>query len=279
MIAAAFVSLVPSIAIAETRLVEVPSRFLLIPPMDAGEKRVTSNSTVFEFPLRWSEAAMPSQQVWVTADRDTRLIKKEQALVRARLVFDSPEFGNASAFCVPREAAPIDDRLGGAFLGKLGMKLLRSQTDGQFCLIDKDNNGSFDHSVLINDGTSEARTPRPIETVGYRVEVGAPVWEGDKVRIIYRGKYRFDLEIVEQDNIRQFDSFTVTLPDGPHSYARQARASKTADGLYALKIPGIDLTVAYDKASQSASVRWPATAKPTIMPVPEDVNYTYRIGY
>ena len=269
-----------TIAAAETLLLEVPVRYLVVPPMEAGEKRVSKGDTVFTFPLRWEQAAILSKDVEARADAQADLIKKGQAIVRTRLKFDSPEFSRARSFCVPRKAAPVDDRLAGALLGSLGMKLVRSGTDGQFCLIDRDNDGQLDHSVLVNDGSPAARMPVQMAPISYELAVNVPVSEGDSLRILYRDKYRFELEIVQQDEVRHFDSFSVNTSAGRREYLRQARSVKTPDGSFAITVPGVELSAAsYDKASKSAAVRWPATKNATVMPVPEDVRFRVRYGY
>ncbi|WP_294071726.1 hypothetical protein, partial [Sphingomonas sp.] len=70
----------PGKTAAETRLAEVATRFLVVPPMAAGSKRVTKGDSAFEFPLRWQSAATLSRDLQLSAGKRAIAIRQGQAL-------------------------------------------------------------------------------------------------------------------------------------------------------------------------------------------------------
>lgn len=271
---------VPSLARAETRLVELPSRFLVIPPTEAFIKRLKVPDDVLNVPLRWEKAAVLGQAVDVAADDRRLRLTKGQALVETRLQFDDPKFAQAGAFCVPRVADPLRKAplLGG--LGMFGAMITRSTTDGQFCVVDIDRDGVADHSVLVNAGSPAARTPVPIAATPYALTPGAPVGDGDFFRIFYRGGSNFEMAIVQQGRARRFDTLTFVGPSGKEHYNRGLRSVKMPDGSARVPAPGVIFSARnYDKANKSIEIVWPTVTQAVALPIPDVVRESNGFSY
>lgn len=271
----------PGRGAAETRLVQVPYRFLIVPPMEAGSKRVTKGDDAFDFPMRWHGAAILPHDLELAAGNRTQVLKQGQALPETKLEFTDPSFANARAYCVPRLADPIPK--GGFLLRNLvGGAIARSLSDGQFCIIDQDLDGVADHSVLVNAGSPTAREPRPIAPTPYNVTPIAVVSEGDAVRFRYTGgKDSFEFQIVEQGRPRQFQTLQYRDAEGRgHRFERWLATRPLNDGSYAVEAPGLTFTVSgYDPATNSVLVAWPRTIRPRIVPIPDDVKFGYGTRY
>jgi hypothetical protein len=265
---------------AETKLVELPSRYLVIPPSEALTKRLRVPEDVINVPLRWEKAAVLSQAVDVVADDRRASLTKGQALVETRLQFDDPKFAQAASFCVPRAADPLRKAPMLGALGMFGAMMARSTTDGQFCLIDIERDGVADHSVLVNAGSPAARTPVPIIATPYILTPGAPVSEGDFFRIFYRGGSYFEMAIVQQGRARRFDTLTFAGPAGKETYRKGLRTVKMPDGSMRVPVPGVVFTARnYDKAGQSIEIAWPAIVQPIAYPIPDVVKESNGFRY
>ena len=146
------------------------------------------------------------------------------------------------------------------------------------CLIDKDQDGQFDHSVMVNGGSPAARMPHTIAPVGYTVQAAAPVGEGDVMRVIYKvGLFRFDIMMMEDGKERQFSSFTYTDATGRHSFGSEVYGHKNPDGTYSFDVPGFSfLSSDHDPANKSVLVSWHATHQPAIVPIPDEIGYRMR---
>jgi hypothetical protein len=268
-------------AAAETQIAKVPSRYLVVSPLEAGSKRIKAGDIAFEFPMRWESAAVLPQAVEVSADDRRVVIRSGQALASAQLRFDGPGFANAAAFCIPRTADPAAKKGGWMLTNLVGPKLLRSLTDSQFCLIDRDRDGLADHSVLVNGGSPEARTPRPITPVSYNLAPEAIVSEGDSIKILYRGgKNSFEMLVVQQGTERLYQTFQFSDAKGQHQFSRWLNREKLAGGAYRMGAPGLIFNVRdYDPRTKSILVSWDKTDEPAIVPIPDDVKIRYGYGY
>ena len=267
----------PSLASAETKPLETPSRYLVILPSESVTKHLRVGDAALDVPLRWKSAAVLSQPVQVAADDRRVNLTQGQALAEMRLQFDDPKFAQASAFCVPRLADPIRKApMAFGLGGMLGKALARSATDGQFCLVDLNRDGIADHSVLVNAGSPAARSPVPIAGAPYVLTPGAPVSEGDSFRIAYGGGSSFEIAIIQQGNARRFDTLTFVGPSGKSRFNKYLRTVKMPDGSVQVPAPGVVFTARnYDKSSKSIDIDWPAVTQPVALPIPDDVKMGY----
>lgn len=272
-------SIVPTTASAETQLLEVPTRYLVIPPSESNLRHLKVGDTVLDVPLRWQSAAVLSQPVQIAADDRRENLKQGQALVETRLLFDDPTFAQAATFCVPRLADPLrkSPLLG---LGVFGAMLARSTTDGQFCLVDRDRDGIANHSVLINAGSPAARTPVPIAKTHYVLTPGAAVSEGDSFTITYSGGKYFQLAVVQQGKARRFDTITFVGPSGRMRFNKTLSTEKMADGSIQVPAPGVTFVARnYNKANKSIDILWPAISQPIALPIPDVVKESNGFSY
>jgi hypothetical protein len=264
---------------AETRLLEVPSRYLVV-PLSAGDTRhLHEGDAVLDVPLRWRSAAVLTQTVEVAADDRRATLREGQSLAETRLQFDDPKFAQAAAFCVPRVADPLrkNPLLG---MGVIGSMLARSTTDSQFCVIDANRDGLVDYSVLINAGSTVARTPVAINPIPYKLEPGAAVGEGDTFKIIYGGGYYFEMAIIQQGHARRFDTLTFGGPSGKDRYRKILRVVKMPDGSVQVAAPGVVFNAKnLDKASKSIDVEWPAVTRLIALPIPDVVRESNGFSY
>lgn len=278
--AMAALAIITGPADAETRLAAVPNRFLVIPPMEAGSKRIVKGEIAFEFPLRWENAVILTRDLEVSADDRKQTLRLGQALVETMLRFTDPSFANAKSFCVPRLADPAAK---GGFLARslLGGAIARSMSDGQFCIVDREANGIAGYSVLVNAGSPAAREPRPMTALPYTLSRGAIVSEGDRVKIRYRGgKDSFELQIVEQGRPRIFQIFEYRDQIGRHRFNRWLFGDKITDGTYSVSAPGITFKANdYDSTSSSILIEWPKVERPVVVPIPDEVRIRYGLGY
>jgi hypothetical protein len=264
---------------AETRPIELPSRYLVIPPSEGFSKRLRVGDAVLDVPLRWERAAVLNQAVEVAADDRRLTLKQGQALAETRLQFDDARFAQVASFCVPRVADPLrkNPMLG---LGIIGSALARSTTDSQFCLVDADRDGSADHSVLVNGGSPAARIPVRVVATPYTLTPGATVGEGDFFKIFYRGGSYFEMAIVQQGHARRFDTLTFKGPSGKEHYRKGLRIVKMPDATIRVPVPGATFTARnYDKTSDSIEVVWPAVALPIAYPIPDVIKASNGFSY
>ena len=264
---------------AETRLVELPSRYLILPSSPGGTKHLHVGDTVLDVPLRWRSAAVLSRTVEVVADDRRATLREGQSLAQTQLQFDDPNFDQAAAFCVPRVADPLRKNPLLA-MGLIGSMLARSTTDSEFCLVDADHDGLAEYSVLINGGSPTARTPVAINPVPYKLEQQAAVSEGDAFKITYEGGNSFEMAVIEQGHARRFDTLTFTGPSGTNRYNKYLRTVKMPDGSVRVPAPGVVFTAKhYDKASKSIDIELPAVAQPIALPIPDVVRESNGFRY
>ena len=264
---------------AETRPLELPSRYLVIPASEAATKRLSVGEDVLRVPLRWERAAVLDQAIEIAADDRRASLAKGQSLVETRLQFDDPAFASAAAFCVPRVADPLRKSpfLG---MGLVGALIARAVTDSQFCLVDINRDGTAEHSVLVNGGSPAARKPVAITPTPYVLTPSAAVGDGDFFRIVYRGRNFFEMFVVQQGKARRFDTLTFTGPLGKETYRRLLRPEKLADGSFRFAAPGVTFTARnIDKTKDTVDLDWPGVASPVAFPIPDVVRESNGYSY
>ena len=148
-------------------------------PMDipAGERSYRVGDTVLDLPLRWLAAATLTEAVTVEADgRSERLAAG--TVLPFQFLSDSAGGPPVRAYCTVRRATERGIEragFGGTLLGSLTRRVVQSTTDRQLCLLDSDQDGRVDQSLVVNDGSPEARTPRAIAPAGVTVASLQPI--------------------------------------------------------------------------------------------------------
>lgn len=262
----------PHPALAETKLLAVPPRVIAFEMEAAGSRTLARDEVLWTIPLRWLKAAVLEQSIQVAADERRTNLNAGDVLVQTRLQFDDPALADAVSFCVPRRAEA--NKLAVALIGDM---IARSLSDGQFCIVDRNGDGTAEMSVLINAGSPAARMPVAITPVRYRTDVGVEVGKGDYARLVYRGGQKFEFEIYEQGSKKRYDTLTTGTNLGKETYGSWIRRTKTSDGSQFFITPGGTLRLqAFDKATGSITIDWDARRRFKLMPVPDAVQTRVR---
>jgi len=241
-------------------------------PADGGSRTLIKDEFLWRVPLRWPKAAVIEQAVQLSADDRRVNLNVGDVLAQTRLQFDDQSLAGATSFCVPRLADPNK-----ATGGLLGGMLARSMTDAQFCIVDRDNNGTADMSVMINGGSPAARTPVAITPIRYRADYGVEVGRGDYAQLTYRGGRKFELEIFEQGSKRRFDTLTTTGNLGRETFGNLIRRTKLGDGSEIYVVPSGTLHLrTYDASTGSITVDWEPRKRLKLLPVPDEIQVRYR---
>ena len=165
---------------------------------------------VFDLPIRWATAATTSAPL--TAQTDAAREQIAAGAVLPMQMLASSNGVEIKAYCTPRRAAERTAERGalGVLLGggSLWRGLIRGATDRQTCFIDSDGDAQVDQSLLVGDGSPDARTPRPISPVKVQFMELVPVSSADRAQLyltkIGRNWAEFTLRIVQQGHPRVF---------------------------------------------------------------------------
>ena len=226
-----------------------------------GERSYSKNDYILRTPLRWAVAARVQGEVAVTIAQQPLRIE-DGALLPLVAVQAQPGIGPfLDAFCTPRKG-PKKTMGGMGLLGMVGNALHRSWTDAQTCLIDKDDDGRFDHAMLIGDGGAVERVAHPIDPVGFAVEQNVPVGPGNEVRIRFTGlsakRATFELQIQQRGKALTFESIES---DRSPRVDRWSRVELGTAQPVSAEIFGANFDiVASDVPRKSVTIRWPETA-------------------
>jgi hypothetical protein len=229
---------------------------------------------ILDVPLLWLSAATLRAPVAIAADGEAEFLPAGTVLPLHVLA----EAGGSPvrAYCTPRRAAErAADR--GMLRGLLGSGtlwrgLIRGATDRQLCLIDSDGDGGADQSVVVGDGSREARTPRTIPPVPIETADLVRVSDQDRLRIVVTRLGRrndwadFELEIVQQGHKRVFDTFSGTWG----SSSRVTRIPMGPESPGVASIAGADFSIlSVDRANRSLRLQWAEGAeasRPVVIP-------------
>jgi hypothetical protein len=195
-----------------------------------GERLYHDGDVILDIPLVWEAGATLLDPVRVVAD-DMTLELKPGRILQAVILTENASGKKLQAFCTQREAAErkADKGALGVLLGggSLWRKMIRDATDGQYCLIDRDEDGVAEQSVQINAGTPAARTPIAIPPARLDRQNRVPISPDDKLRLtlthvsVKGTSFSIRLDIIQQGEPRGFTSFrdqnrlsTISLKNG-----------------------------------------------------------------
>ncbi|MDH7971813.1 hypothetical protein QH494_06415 [Sphingomonas sp. AR_OL41] len=211
-------------------------------------------------PLMWEIGARLPQETTIRAGEDSKTIRAGSVLQGVMLT-ELAAHRDEMAYCTPRVAAErkADGGMLGAMLGggSLWRSVIRSATDGQFCLIDSDDDGMADHSVELNAGSPAARTPVAIAPVRLERDRMIPISSNDdRIEISVsdvssKGKAaRFRIDVFQQGKGRVFDTIgdtqRITWVDAKRGLPVHAMIYQTQFDV-----------VSIDGAARTVTVRWP----------------------
>ena len=182
------------------------------PPLGAAE--FAPDAVMFETPVGFRKAAR------LDAPIEAKLAGKDFAFAAGDQFAGATLFGK-SASLVPKSAAVFcgSERMNAVkaltALSTLGASSLLNRTGNstQICLIDSENDATFDRAILSGVKRAEDVAPISITPTAYRVAIN-DVMAGESVaRIIYRGKtgmigghISFDLHVIESGSRLMFDN-------------------------------------------------------------------------
>jgi hypothetical protein len=216
---------------------------------------------VLDVPLLWAAAATLREPARIEADGETQELPIGTVLPLQMI--GPAGVDPIAAYCTPRRAAEraAERGIAGALLGggSLWRGMIRRATDRQACLIDTDRDGRVDSSVIVGEGSPEARRPRPTAPAAVEVAALQPIGEQDRlriklVRVDRRGRWAdFELEIEQQGHRRRFD----LIGGSWGSSNRQARILTGGDVVQPGDMVGTLFHVlAVDPAARTAQIRW-----------------------
>jgi hypothetical protein len=246
------------------------------------ERTYAKGVAILATPIMWRSGATLAEDVTITAGTESRALKRG-AVLQGALLTDKTRVQRINAYCTPRIAAErkADKGVAGVLLGggSLWRGLIKSATDGQFCLIDADRDGIAEASVLINAGPPAARFAVRIANVRLTPQTMLPISSGDEVRIVLTGvstknkDATFRLDIVQQGETRVFDTAGPTRRITKVDVKNGLPARDTIYGA-PFDIIGID------GAAQTVSIRWPQDVD-TVTPIIVDdgLRVVVRYGY
>jgi hypothetical protein len=270
-------------ALADPYSVRIPAIQLAVPAaLPAQERNYRVGDTVLDLPLLWSSAATLLEPVTAEADGQSERLAAGTLLPVQRLA--SASHGpTVTAYCTVRRAAErAADRnvIGQALFGALTRRVVQSLTDRQLCLLDSDNDGRLDQSLVVGDGSPEARTPRAIAPAGMRVADLVPISSGNRIRLELTGVGRrgdslnFLVHIEQEGHDRVFDIF-----GGSWGQVERRPRLRFGRGMPAeANMLGATLHVSnIDGPGRSVRLRWTGHADPgRAIVVPDGLRYERR---
>jgi hypothetical protein len=232
-----------------------------------GDRSYKQGDPILTVPLVWEYGAILKDATTIRADGDIKDLPAGTVL-QAMTLTETANSKQVAAYCTPRNAAErkADKGALGVLLGggSVWRKVIRSETDRQYCLIDLDDDGIADQSVLINAGTHAARTPVATTPVHLDRQKMLPISDRDKMVIVLTEVSKdglfanVRLDIIQQGEPRAFDTFGNTL--------RVTRLGAKKQGFpVKAEILGARFSiVALDGATRTATVNWPQDADPAL---------------
>lgn len=232
-----------------------------------GDRSYKQGDAILSVPLVWESGAILKDAITIRADGDIKDLAVGSVL-QAMTLTETANSKQVAAYCTPRNAAErkADKGVLGVLLGQgtVWRKVIRSETDRQYCLIDLDDDGIADQSVLINAGTHEARTPVAITPVHLDRQKLLPISDRDKMVIVLTEVSKdglaanVRLDIIQQGEPRAFDWIGNTMRSTRFSGKKQGFPVKAE--IFGARFSIVSL----DGATRTAVINWPQDADPAL---------------
>lgn len=271
--ASALAQLAPS----EVRLVSEARQVAFPNSGPRGESTHNEGDVVLKVPLLWESGAVTLDPATISADEERVAIVVGSVL--QAVVLEDKSRQRFGAYCTQRRAAErsADSGVMGAMLGSgvLWRHAIRSATDRQLCLIDADDDGIADQSVLLNAGSPLARTPVNIPSVRLNRQTMIPISGGDWLQIKLADVSRngrsvqIVLDIFQQGKPRAFDSFDGTTKSTHVSLRSAPQSLEIVRARFeVLSASGPDRTL---------TIRWPSEVDvKAMLQIPDAVQINVR---
>jgi hypothetical protein len=249
--------------LAEPKLLEVESRFAVVEPHEGGSRTILTGEMILEIPMRWRQGATLAGPVSRQFGKRSFAVAAGDVMARTQVAYPQAGFEQAMTFCLPRAT----------YVGNpLSRAVWRSTTDGQFCVIDRDNDGSIDHSMLLNTGEPAERQPQPLAAIRYTLEAGPKVGPGDRFKVHFNGGANFQLSMEQGGTEQPFAFFRYEDARGRHGFASTIKGRKQPDGTFLVELPGRSFVLSeVDKTARTARISWQPVTETSVIPVPDEV--------
>jgi hypothetical protein len=234
---------------------------------DAGTGVFRPGNVVISRPALWGLSAQPTSRAIVKTSAGDIAIETG-TIMPATLVSGMP--GSASdtlVYCTVSEAPERVVATG--LLGMLSSKILDSLTDGQKCLMDKDDDGRADHAFLLNAGSREDRLPRAIEPQELNVAELREAGAGDLVSItLTKSKnIEFVIDIEHRGESMKFDS--IIGPKNKVKYTKRVSVGKNQTFPINFSVYGAKFQIlAFDPQTRSATIEFGGQNRDDLIEVP-----------
>lgn len=248
-----------------------------------GDRVYTEGETILDTPLLWEAGARLIAPLTIAADTETISLNAGDIL-QAVMLGKAGGAVRTQAYCTQRKAAErkADSGVLGAMLGggSLWRSMLRAASDKQFCLLDANDDGIAEQSVMIHAGTPAARTPATIAPVTLDRQTKLPVSGENALRITINrvakngSSASFYLDVVQQGKSRTFTTFGDT--------ARLTAISlKKADEAHIVEMVGTRFEiVSVNGPARQATIRWPQDRDANaFVPIPDGLRIVTRYYY
>ncbi len=249
--------------------------------MPRGEQTVKVGDEIAVLPLVYTRAATIDRTIEVSAGGRRQVIAAGTVLPAEFLLDSQNGTDGVVAYCTPRKASErkVDKGMGAAlFGGSLIRGIIRSATDAQFCLADRDHDGRAEVSMLVGNGWGPERAPKAIDpvpmTVANDVRVSA---NDDAVRIVFTGGGKsgpsFKFAVIQQGSSRGFTTFggerAVSSVSGKHGWPQRASIASA-----------VFVVTGYDPVARTVTIKWPDDVQADErIEVEDGLHYVVRYGY
>lgn len=278
-VAAAYLCAAPLSALAQQDRDQSPQLFLPN-ATPRGDQTYKVGEYILRAPILWYRAAIVRQEIVVTAGDRTQTLTVGTALPEEQLLTAENSGQFFTAYCTPRKASERLFEGDQSVAGRLLAGLVKSTTDAQFCLVDRDKDGRFDESLLVGSGWGELRTPAAITPTPYEIATDVPISPQDEVRIKFAGRPGagplFILEIIQQGRPRRFDF----ISSGGRYTAVANRENRIMLGIEQPQretIYGAEfIIIDYNREEKTVGLRWPADVNARLhMQIPDGMSTPY----
>ncbi len=246
----------------------------------AGDRVYSEGERILDAPLMWEAGVRLTAPLAIVADTDTISLNAGDILP-AVLLGKAGSSVRTQAFCTQRKPGErkADSGVLGVLLGggSLWRSMLRAASDKQFCLLDVNDDGIAEQSVMIHAGTPAARTPVSIPPVPLDRQVKLPVSGENALRITLNhvaksgSSASFYLDIVQQGQSRTFTSFgsTSRVTSVSLKKATEAHIVEMVDTRFEI--------VSVNGPARQATIRWPQDRDANaFVPIPDGLRIVTR---
>lgn len=280
-----------ALALAAATIFAAPARaedqwqqqpFILLPGLEqARQVSVDEGAVVVTLPIRWPQAVRLAQAISVPDGDEARSVAAGTLLTRVRVGEGSYADAGRFVFCTRSRAMPHEygssGLVGGLLFGGGASSIYNSMVDGQTCLDDSNQDGSFDSALVIGEGGNAARALGAVDPIPFTILQNEPLDpEKDALRIRLRSvrasEVRVEVNLLQQGVAYDYDE----ISSGPYFSTRfveisLAAAGAAADGTVIFGL-AVRLVAADRRAETAAFAISPNVPADEVIVVPSKVS-------